>query len=60
MLKCRQATRLMSESQERPLTPRERLSLRLHTLMCRACHNFQQQLPVLRRLSRSYARRKDN
>ncbi|WMC10869.1 zf-HC2 domain-containing protein [Oceanimonas pelagia] len=58
MLKCRQATRLMSESQERPLTTRETLSLRLHTLMCDACSNFQQQLPVLRRLCRTYAKRK--
>ncbi|TDW58527.1 zf-HC2 domain-containing protein [Oceanimonas baumannii] len=58
MLKCHQATRLMSEAQERSLTAGEKLSLRLHTLICAACHNFQQQLPVLRRLSRTYARRK--
>ncbi|MCT7654138.1 zf-HC2 domain-containing protein [Oceanimonas sp. NS1] len=59
MLKCRQATRLMSESQERPLTSQEKLSLRLHTLMCSACNNFQRQLPVLRRLCRAYTERED-
>ncbi|WP_019935140.1 zf-HC2 domain-containing protein [Oceanimonas smirnovii] len=58
MLKCHQATRLMSEAQERPLNAREKLSLRMHTLMCAACHHFQQQLPVLRRLSQAYTKRK--
>ncbi|MFH7587476.1 zf-HC2 domain-containing protein [Oceanimonas smirnovii] len=53
-----QIRHLMSEAQDRPLTAREKLSLRMHTLMCRACHHFQQQLPVLRRLSRSYIKRK--
>ncbi|WP_107852317.1 anti-sigma factor family protein [Oceanimonas marisflavi] len=59
MLNCHQATQLMSESQERPLTTGEKLSLKVHTLMCGACHNFQQQLPVLRRLCRAYTERKE-
>lgn len=56
MLKCTQATLLLSESQDRPLTLSERLSLRAHLLMCTGCRNFSQQLPVLRGIARRYAR----
>ncbi|MGR7921499.1 zf-HC2 domain-containing protein [Zobellella denitrificans] len=60
MLNCRQATQLMSESQDRPLTAGEKLALKLHTLMCKGCRNFEQQLPVIRRIARRYADRPDN
>ncbi|WP_210433552.1 zf-HC2 domain-containing protein [Zobellella endophytica] len=60
MLNCRQATQLMSESQERALTTGEKLALKLHTLMCRGCRNFERQLPVIRRIARRYADRPDN
>lgn len=60
MLNCRQATQLMSESQDRPLTGGEKLALKLHTLMCKGCRNFEQQLPVIRRIARRYADRPDN
>lgn len=59
MLNCRDATRLMSESQDRPLTTGEKLALRLHTLMCKGCHNFGQQLPVIRLIARNYAGRSE-
>lgn len=59
MLNCRQATRLMSESQERALTTGEKLALKLHTMMCKGCSNFEQQLPVIRRIARNYAERPD-
>jgi hypothetical protein len=57
MLNCRQATQLMSESQDRPLTNGEKLALKLHTLMCKGCRNFEQQLPVIRLIARNYAER---
>ncbi|WP_445398303.1 zf-HC2 domain-containing protein [Zobellella sp. An-6] len=60
MLNCRQATQLMSESQDRPLAAGEKLALKLHTLMCRGCRNFEQQLPVIRRIARRYADRPDH
>jgi hypothetical protein len=56
MLNCFNATRLMSESRERPLTTRERASLMLHTAMCRACRNFGRQLSVMSDMSREYAK----
>ncbi|TAJ16747.1 MAG: zf-HC2 domain-containing protein, partial [Rugosibacter sp.] len=43
MVNCREATRLMSEQQERELVLRERLPLKLHVMMCTGCRNFGQQ-----------------
>jgi heterodisulfide reductase subunit B len=59
MLNCHDATRLMSESQERPLSLMERMSLKLHVSMCSGCSNFKEQMGVLRKLTRSYAKGKD-
>lgn len=56
MLNCENATRLMSESQERPLTVAERMPLKLHVMMCSGCRNFGVQMHVLRQLSHSYAK----
>ncbi|MFD1008248.1 anti-sigma factor family protein [Oceanisphaera ostreae] len=59
MLICHKATRLMSESQERPLSQFERLSLASHTVMCNGCRQFERQLPILRSLAHTFARRPD-
>jgi predicted anti-sigma-YlaC factor YlaD len=56
MLKCVEATRMVSESQERELRLLERLSLRVHLMMCTGCRNFERQMPVLRRALRSFAK----
>ncbi|GHA10077.1 anti-sigma factor family protein [Oceanisphaera arctica] len=60
MLSCHKATRLMSESQERPLSTGEKLSLALHTMMCKGCRNFERQLPVIRSLARAYVAKSDD
>jgi hypothetical protein len=57
-MNCRNATRLMSEAQERPLTITERMSLKLHVLMCSSCHNFKDQMNTLRSITRAYAKNK--
>lgn len=54
MLNCIEATRLMSEALERPLTLAERLQLQMHVAMCRGCRQFGRQMPLLRRISREY------
>ena len=41
MLNCQQVTRLLSESQERTLTLQERISLKMHGMMCSGCRNFE-------------------
>lgn len=56
MMNCKQATRLLSDQLERPLGRGERLSLKFHLMMCRACRNFGRQMGTLRSLSRGYAK----
>lgn len=54
MLNCHDATRLMSEAQDRKLGAKERLTLKLHVMICTGCRNFSRHLPVLRRITRDY------
>lgn len=58
MLNCRDATRLMSEAQERPLSFMERVSLKFHLSMCKGCHNFSQQMNALRKMARGFSKGK--
>jgi len=45
---CREATRLVLEGEDRSLAPLERLSLRLHWLVCDACRRFRRQNVAMR------------
>ncbi len=56
MLNCRNATRLLSESQERALSLKEGMSLKMHVTMCSGCRNFGRQLHLLRQIARTYAK----
>lgn len=56
MLNCRQVTRLYSESQERKLSLKEGMELKLHVMMCKGCRNFGEQMVALRQIMRTYAR----
>ena len=58
MMNCREATRLMSESQERKLSVSDRMSLQLHVMMCSGCHNFKRQMGAVRSMARGYAKNK--
>ena len=57
-MNCHNATRLMSEAQERPLSVTEKISLKLHLIMCSGCHNFKDQMNTLRSITRAYAKKK--
>lgn len=59
MLNCHDATRLMSEAQDRPLSLMERMSLKFHLMMCSGCHNFKVHMGVLRTMTRGYVKGKD-
>jgi hypothetical protein len=48
MIKCRDAARLISESQERPLRLGERVGLRVHLLLCRFCARYSRQVRLLK------------
>lgn len=48
MLTCKQASQLISQSLDRPLSLVDRLKLRFHLFICDACTRFNQQLKQLR------------
>lgn len=48
MLSCKDVSRLNSQAQERRLTGRERLGVRLHLLICKGCREFARRLQTLR------------
>ncbi len=48
MLSCQQASQIVSQSLDRPLTTRERFALKFHLLICKYCKNFSQQLNAMR------------
>ena len=52
MYSCEQASKLSSRAMEQPLTPSERMLLRLHLMMCGRCSDFSRQIEFLRRASR--------
>ena len=54
MLGCREATSLMSQEQDRPLTLSERIGLRLHVWICNGCNNYRRQMGVLRAACRRF------
>jgi hypothetical protein len=56
MMNCKQATRLISESQERSLSLAEKMSLKVHVMMCRGCKNFSLQVPFISQAMKAYAK----
>ncbi|WP_275286340.1 zf-HC2 domain-containing protein [Halomonas elongata] len=54
MLMCKDATRLMSMKRDRPLTIRERVSLRFHLAMCSACRECDRQFELLHHVNRRF------
>jgi hypothetical protein len=55
MLNCEQATRLISEGQDRDLGSGERTLLRLHTWMCTGCRQFKGQVGFIRQAMKGFA-----
>jgi predicted anti-sigma-YlaC factor YlaD len=55
MFTCKEAARLVSESLDREPLFHQRLSLRLHLLMCSLCRRFRRQMLFLREAARSFA-----
>lgn len=48
MLTCKQASQLISQSLDQPLSRLDRFKLRFHLLICDACTRFNRQLRQLR------------
>ena len=55
MLSCQQASELRSQGLDRLLTVTERVGLRIHLLMCRACTQYEKQLRFLCQASRRFS-----
>lgn len=54
---CKDVSILISQAQDRPLTPADQLRLQAHLALCKACESFQRQMRFLRQaLSRHPAR----
>jgi hypothetical protein len=47
MLTCKQASQLISQSLDHPLSLSNRIKLRFHLLLCDACSRFRKQLEQL-------------
>lgn len=54
-MRCKDASRLVSEGFDRRLSLAELLRLRTHLAMCRGCSNYRRQMLFLRRALRRYA-----
>ena len=51
-LSCKEATRLMSQAEDRELAAGERAALKLHLGICKACRSASEQMQHLRRALR--------
>lgn len=60
MLSCREVTRLVSESLDRDLSLRQRISMKMHLLMCKLCSRYNKQLASLRQAIRLHAMRDED
>jgi hypothetical protein len=47
MMKCKEASQLISRNLDQPLSMRERLALKFHLIICKYCYRFSQQLQKL-------------
>ncbi len=57
MLNCKEASRLMSQRQDRELSVGERLALRMHLALCGPCVRVSEQVEFLRKALARYAGR---
>jgi hypothetical protein len=54
VISCQEASRLLSQRQDRPLGTWESLKLRAHLALCDVCTRFSQQLAFMRDSLRRY------
>lgn len=51
---CKEAAALMVAREDRPLSLGDRLALRLHLMVCKACPRFERQLLTMRNSMRQW------
>ncbi len=52
MLRCREISKLVSQSMERQLPLGQRMQVRMHLMLCRLCAGFARQVRLLRRAAK--------
>jgi predicted anti-sigma-YlaC factor YlaD len=52
---CTEAARLISESQDAPLSLTDRVGLRLHLAICQHCRRYQRQIHLMRQVFSQYS-----
>ena len=55
LIRCKDASRLVSQQQDSALSFWQRVTLRLHLSVCAACARFEQQIRFLRTAMRKYS-----
>lgn len=53
-MRCIQATRIISDSHERPLELQEKMGLKMHLLMCHRCRRFQRNCKTLSMMMKKF------
>lgn len=56
MFRCRDVSRLVSQSMDRKITLQERLGIRMHLMMCHLCRRHKRQMEFIRDLMAAYRR----
>jgi len=54
LIRCKEASRLISKAQDAELSGAQRILLRLHLAACDACTRFERQVRFLRRAMQKY------
>ena len=60
MLSCKQTSELVSKGLDKHLTITERIGVRIHLLMCRACTQYEKQLRFIRQAARRLSQGKES
>lgn len=55
MLSCREATRLLSQAQDRPLSLSEQVQLYVHLGICAGCRNFGKHMIFIRKACQRFS-----
>ena len=53
-MRCIQATRIISDSHERPLELQEKMGLKMHLLTCPHCRRFQRNFKTLSMMMKKF------
>jgi len=57
MNSCKEVSELVTQAHDRKLTLKERLTVRMHLLVCKMCCHYQQQIKFLSAASRRFLHR---